>query len=290
MIIVQLKGGLGNQLFQYAAALSLAAYHGTVVKVDIAELNRKDAEIGTIRGFDLQQIRLAPEVASETEIRERMPQTLPARLTDKLKPPHRRQVYKEADYHYDTHFFEAGSNIYLKGYRQSERYFKPIEMIIRDGFSLKPESVERVSAVAAGLRSSNSVSIHIRRGDYSNKQVADFHGVLGEDYYQQAIRYFESKLPGCRFYVFSDAPEWVAEQLSFEAPVEIISGEKTRTHFEDFHLISCCRHNVIANSTFSWWAAWLNEHSDKIVVAPKRWFNQAGHDTRDLIPQGWIRM
>lgn len=290
MIIVQLKGGLGNQLFQYAAGLSLAAYHGTIVKVDIAELNRKDAEIGTIRGFDLQQIRLAPGIATEAEISERRPQTLPARLSDKLKPPHRRQVYKEVNFRFDTHFFEAGSNIYLKGYRQSERYFKPIEMIIRDGFALKQEAVERVRPFAEELRNSNSVSLHIRRGDYTNREVSSYHGVLDEHYYQQAISYFESRIPGCRFYVFSDAPGWVEDHLSFQAPVEIISGGKTQTHFEDFYLISSCRHNVIANSTFSWWAAWLNEHTDKIVVAPKRWFNQADHDTSDLIPQGWIRM
>lgn len=290
MIIVQLKGGLGNQLFQYAAGLSLAAHHGTKLKVDTSLLNTGDAEIGTWRGFDLQQLQLEPEVATQQEIDAVLPKNLAQKITDKLKPPYKRKVYREASFRFDPHFFEAASHIYLKGYRQSEKYFESIATEIRNGFMLKDAVIDNVAEYGRQLRAANSVSIHIRRGDYTNKQVSDFHGILDETYYQNAIRHMESAMPGCRFYIFSDAPDWVNENLNFNSPVELLSGDRSRTHFEDFHLVSCCRHHVIANSTFSWWAAWLNENPGKIVIAPKNWFNKAGHDTSDLIPEGWVRL
>ncbi len=290
MIIVQLKGGLGNQMFQYAAGLSLAANHGTKLKVDVSLLNEADAEIGTVRYFDLQQLQLSPEIATKEEISNIEPGSLFTILMEKIKPAFKRRIYKEADYTFDTNFFSAKDNIYLKGYRQSEKYFSPIKDQIRRGFQFNNEVIKAVAAKASELKSLNSVSIHIRRGDYSNPIVRNYHGILGAAYYQQAIRYMESNVSECQFYIFSDDPEWVKTNLKFDAPVQIVSGVETKNHFEDFYLISQCKHQVIANSTFSWWAAWLNPNPDKIVIAPEKWFNNAPYDTRDLIPESWIKM
>jgi hypothetical protein len=290
MIIVQLKGGLGNQMFQYAAGLALAAHHRTKLKVDVSLLNEADAEIGTVRYFDLQQLQLPPEIATKKEISSIIPGSFFTTLLDKIQPAFKRKIYKECDYTFDVNFFKSQDNIYLKGYRQSEKYFSSIQDHIKNGFQFKNEVIKEVTGKASELKSLNSVSIHIRRGDYSNPIVSNYHGILDAAYYQRAIRYIESNVSDCHFYIFSDNPEWVKTNLTFNAPVQIISGVFTKTHFEDFYLISQCKHQVIANSTFSWWAAWLNPNPGKIVVAPKKWFNNAPYDTRDLIPESWIRM
>jgi len=290
MIIVQLKGGLGNQMFQYAAGLSLAAHHNTNVKVDVSLLNQSDAAIGTVRYFDLQKLQLSPEIATKDEISLFQTNNVVGRIMDKLQQPYKRKIYKEADYTFDENFFKAQDNIYLKGYRQSEQYFYPIADKIRTGFQFKSEVIEEVKAKALELRERNSVSIHIRRGDYSNKMVREYHGILEKDYYQKAIDYMQTKVAKCSFYIFSDDADWVNANLSFNSQIQIVSGNITKTHFEDFYLISQCKHQIIANSTFSWWAAWLNPNPDKIVIAPEKWFNNAPYDTRDLIPESWIKM
>jgi hypothetical protein len=289
MIIVQLKGGLGNQLFQYAAGLSLASFHHTDVKVDVSEVNRSDKQIGTFRSFDLQQILLEPIIASEAEIKKVQPQGI-NKYIEKIKKPYQRRCYKEVDFSFDEHFFKAKDNIYLKGYRQSEKYFQGIKEKIRTEFQIKPSVIERVEEKAEQIRNEHSIAIHIRRGDFSNAIVREYHGVLDATYYQQAITRLKSQIGECRFYIFSDDPTWVGENLQFPSAIDIVSGNISQSAIEDFYLISQCKHQIIANSTFSWWAAWLNPNPDKIVIAPKKWFNNAPYDTRDLIPDSWIKM
>jgi len=289
MIIVQLKGGLGNQLFQYAAGLSLAAVHNTILKVDIEALNHPDAAIGTYRKFDLQALTLSPAVATDKEISTIRPSGF-FRILDKLQPAYKRKEYKESGFYFDTSFFKSRNNIYLKGYRQSEQYFTPIKPVIETGFRFKPEIISAVIEYGQKLIEENSISLHVRRGDYKNPVVMDYHGLSDASYYQKAIDLLQRKINQPKFYIFSDDPEWVQDNLQFSAPMEIISGIKSHNHFEDFHLISQCKHQIIANSTFSWWAAWLNKNPEKIVVAPKKWFNNAPYDTRDLIPETWIQL
>lgn len=289
MLIVQLKGGLGNQLFQYAAGLSLADHLNTTIKVDISELNKADKQIKTFRTFDLQSILLNPEVATAEELKP-FEKSILFRVLRKLNISYIRNIYREPSFRFDPNFFERKDGIYLEGYRQSEKYFLPIEQKIRNGFQLKPEVIKNVQDLAAKLRSENSVSVHIRRGDYNNPIVRSYHGVLDENYFQHAINILESKISNATFYVFSDDPSWVTEHLNFSSPFELVSGTYSKTHFEDLYLISQCRNNIIANSTFSWWAAWLNPNKEKLVIAPKKWFNQAPHDTSDLIPDSWIKI
>jgi hypothetical protein len=290
MIIVQLKGGLGNQMFQYAAGLSLAAHHNVPLRVDVSELGQADKAIGTLRHFDLQQVILEPVPATESELAAATKQNVFSKGIDKLKAPFRRKVYKEKDFYFDPHFFKAGDDVYLKGYRQSESYFAPIRDKVACGFQVKPTTVAGVEERGLQIKQENSVAVHIRRGDFTNKVVSDYHGMLDAAYYQQAIAAIEAKIDDARFYVFSDDPQWMKEQLFFASPVEIMSGVVSKNQFEDFYLISQCKHQIIANSTFSWWAAWLNSNPGKIVIAPKKWFNNAPYDTRDLIPEGWIKI
>ncbi len=287
MIIVQLKGGLGNQLFAYAAGYSLAAHHNVEVKVDTTLLNRADEQIGTERSYELQCLVEPPQVATREELHALLDVGVIKRYAMKLLPPYKRTIYKEALLAYDQNFLKASPHIYLKGYRQSERYFQHVAQDIRKLFRFKDALVSTVEPLALKLASVESVALHIRRGDYSNKVVAEYHGILDQQYYQAAITAVEAKVHQPQYFVFSDEVSWVKSNLNFEGPVVFVSGELTHTHYQDFHLMSQCRHNIIANSTFSWWAAWLNENPNKIVIAPKKWYNKAELDTTDLIPEGW---
>lgn len=289
MIIVQLKGGFGNQLFQYASALNLGKYHNVPVKVDISLLNIPDDLIGTTRAFDLLSLHHSIEVANASEINAIKGIKL-IQYLQKILPAYKRNIYKEVSFNYDQHFLEAGSNVYLKGYRQSEKYFKQINYEITNEFHFKEELIKDVSYITSQIQSENSISIHIRRGDYTNAKVFDFHGIQSIEYYNQAISLIKEKISKPKFYIFSDDINWVQENLYLDEDAQLISANESPTSITDFHLMSCCKHNIIANSTFSWWAAYLNPNPDKIIIAPKRWFNKANYDTNDLIPKSWIQL
>jgi hypothetical protein len=289
MIIVQLKGGLGNQLFQYAAALNLGKHHNVPVKVDISLLTIPDALIGTKRAFDLLSIQHSIEVANEAEINAVKGNKLMQQL-QKFLPSYKRNIYKEVSFNYDHYFLESINNIYLKGYRQSEKYFESITNEIKKTFVIKEELIKEVSNLASQIQSENSVSIHIRRGDYTNAEMLEYHGIQDVDYYNQAISFIKEKISNPKFYIFSDNINWVQENLYLNEEAQLITINESPTSITDFHLMSCCKHNIIANSTFSWWAAYLNPNPNKIIIAPKRWFNKANYDTKDLIPSSWIQL
>lgn len=282
MIIVQLTGGLGNQLFQYAAGKTLALHHNTAVKVDVSHYQQnKD------RKLDLNQLTIPVTIANQEEISEFINTGLISKALARLQPAHARKVYREPSFRYDPSFLDARSHVYLKGYWQSEKYFDRYRSEIFNEFKVRQELVNKVSDFAAKLQSEISVSVHIRRGDFLNTIALDHHGILDGDYYKRAIKLFPAN---AKFYFFSDDIDWVKSQQLTDKPYEFVSGVLTSSAIEDFYLMSQCHHNIIANSSFSWWAAWLNDNPNKTVIAPGKWFNKAGHDTSDLIPPGWQRI
>ena len=208
----------------------------------------------------------------------------------KFLPSYKRKIYKEVSFNYDQYFLESRNNIYLKGYRQSEKYFESITNEIKKIFSIKEELIKDVSNVALLIQSENSISIHIRRGDYTNAAMLEYHGVQDIEYYNQAISFIKEKIANPKFYVFSDNINWVQENLNLNEEAHLITVDESPTSITDFYLMRCCKHNIIANSTFSWWAAYLNPNPDKIIIAPKRWFNKANFNTKDLIPSPWIQL
>ena len=180
-------------------------------------------------------------------------------------------------------------DIYLQGYFQSEKYFSSSFSTIRNEYYLKDFHLSDLSGVRREILDSNSVSLHIRRGDYQNPKILEIHGVLPIEYYLRAIRHLQQSLSHPKFYIFSDAPEKAFADLKLPGAT-IVSGKETNNHFEDLYLMSQCKHNIIANSSFSWWGAWLNNNPDKIVIGPKKWFNQGPKDTYDIMPESWIKM
>ena len=290
MILVELNGGIGNQMFQYAAAKSLALHHKTELRLDITPGHDKTMpdELKQ-RPFDLHYFNLPDLFANNADIKSFIPKTHLEKISEKAKPNHKRKIYREPFFHYDNNFYNAGPNVYLKGLWQSEKYFFRFEKQIRNILRFNDDTIRSFADITNKIKDQNSISIHIRRGDYLAKVSLDVLGLLPLAYYHQAIELIKSKTQNTVFYFFSDDIDWVKTNLQIPEAI-YVSNKTTTSHIEDLYLMSQCRHNIIANSSFSWWGAWLNSNPDKIVIAPKKWFNNGPKDTQDLIPEGWLKI
>lgn len=284
MIIIRIVGGLGNQLFQYAAARALAEKRGVELKLDVAGIAGD-----TFRKFDLAKFNIPLAYASGEEIKKRKAGNTIQRVKQRLLPHAYKSFYKEPHFHFDPAFFRLGKDVYLQGFFQSEKYFGSIQNQLRKDFDVSHLVNDSIKVLAAELKNETSISIHIRRGDYLDDEILKYHGILPANYYAGAIGLMREKFPAARFYLFSDNPVTASKELA-QPDVRIISGTITSNHFEDLYLMQNCRHNIIANSSFSWWAAWLNNNTDKTVIAPKNWFNEGPKDTQDLLPETWIKI
>jgi hypothetical protein len=181
--------------------------------------------------------------------------------------------------------------MYLNGYWQSEKYFKSAEDKLRSELCLFDKPDEANQKILDEIVQCPAVSLHIRRGDYiTNPSAALVHGVCSLDYYHSAIRHITAHVENPYFFVFSDDPQWVKDNLKIGYPVQFVEANGPDRGAEDMRLMKSCRHHIIANSSFSWWAAWLNDRLDKIVVAPRIWFLDTKIDTKDLIPEQWHRI
>ena len=291
MVIVKLIGGLGNQLFQYAAGRRLAQVHNVHMKLDISGFETYKLHKYSLQHFNIVQEFAAPEDISRFRYRPTLPGKAAGLFLRLFGPSGTVSLVKEKHFHFDPEILNAGDNLYLDGYWQSEKYFKDIEPVIRRDLSFKSEPDALNREAAGRIAGSNAVSVHIRRGDYvSDPATNSAHGTASMDYYCAAMKTVAERAPDARFFVFTDDPEWVAENIAFDYPVTLITHNNAEKNYEDLRLMSLCRHNIVANSSFSWWGAWLNANSEKIVIGPKKWFNDAALDTRDLVPESWLRL
>jgi hypothetical protein len=296
MIILRLRGGLGNQLFQYAAGKSLALYHNTAFKLDLyfykTHNNRK---------FELENFNIPIELASRDEVHEFTGSNPVIRYINKrenyLRCP---SVFAQPHYHFYEDYFGLPGNLYLSGYFQCEKYFQQISSEIFKWYTpAKPLDAVNTTLVNEML-SKESVALHVRRGDYTN-QYASFFVTVPDEYYKKAIQEIKSRTTNPSFFVFSDDIAWCKANLALDGAV-FVEHNKGDDSFKDLLLMSHCKHNIIANSTFSWWGAWLNSNPNKVVIAPRVWFRESYfggkapvypsriYNTKDLIPEKWIRL
>lgn len=290
MVVVKLMGGLGNQMFQYAAGRALALYHGTQLKVDTTFLERDSKGAYTQRKYELD-IFNAPIVSLATADLERFLSRgdgLARRLANKIMPGLIKNV--EFDEHgptYRADFWQTPRHVYLNGYWQSEDYFKGYRDVILRDFQIKEAYLNGVGEVLAQIESSNSLAVHVRRGDYVSSAICNaVHGVCSIDYYELAVAHIAKKQANLSLFVFSDDLPWCKAHLNFAFPVCYV---ETGSAFKDLFLMQQCKHQVIANSSFSWWAAWLNRNPSKSVIAPKVWFQDPEMQSNDIVPGGWER-
>jgi len=300
MIIVRLEGGLGNQMFQYAIGRQLSLLNKTTLKFDLSSFEKNLFENNAFwRGYALDIFEAIIDIASADEITKIKESPTP--FFEKIS--YRLQRFREIPYFRKTELFEkklfsfdenilkVTKNAYLTGYWQSPKYFSEIRTVLLSDFKLKENpSTENYNFIDK-VSKQESVSIHVRRGDYvTNPETFKFHGVCSLDYYNRGIEYIKSNVANPFFYVFSDDIKWAEDNIKLPGSVVFVKNTPPGKDYFEMHLMSLCKHNIIANSSFSWWGAWLNNNSDKIVVAPKKWMNDASIDTTDLIPDNWIRL
>ncbi len=279
MIITKLIGGLGNQMFQYAAGRQIAVANNTQLKLDITGY---DHQVGiTPREYRLGVFNIQAAPADKSEIWRH-------RLTMAMLRHHKIQ---QKNIHNIGQFLALPDHSYLEGYWGSEKYFKDIEEIIRKEFTLKnkPDAINQ--KMINQIKDCDSISIHIRRSDYvTDKKTHNFHGLCGLDYYRRAISLITKKVMKPFFFIFSDDPYWCKTNLQLQYPTVYVTHNLGKKDHEDIRLMNKCKHNIIANSSFSWWGAWLNKNKNKTVITPKKWFREPSIDTKDLIPQPWIKI
>jgi hypothetical protein len=304
VITVSLMGGLGNQMFQYAAGKALAEHHGVGLVID-----RSGFRDPKNRSFLLHKLNV-PEATSDfidvsahqdrainhfsrARWRLRADRMLAKAGLRALTAP--ANSYREPHFHFDRRFETLGPETSLFGYFQSEIYFSSIAEQLPRFFEPR-DQFGGVARIAADRIDGNAlpVSIHIRRGDYTQASTTSVHGLLGENYYLKAFELMEARLGSHRFdlFVFSDDLDEAKQVLRFIPPVRVnyVQSDIERP-WEDMALMARCQHQIIANSSFSWWGAWLNRSPGKIVVAPRHWFAPAAlreRNTCDLYPPNWI--
>jgi hypothetical protein len=295
MVIVKLMGGLGNQMFQYAAARRLAHFNNTNLKIDLSWFDNI-CEVDSPREYALDEFAIQENFATREEVEALTvrKQGFVERLIAKVmwrKPVAAPSYIREKQFHFDPGILNLPDAVYLDGYWQSDKYFKDIEDVIREEFSIKAPQNGKNKKLAELISSRESVSLHVRRGDYvSNSVTNKVHGTCGLDYYTRAIAEIFSRVDDPYFFVFSDDPEWSKANLNISHPVVFVDHNNASRNYEDLRLMSQCRHHIIANSSFSWWGAWLSSYPDKIVITSKRWFSDPTVDTSDLIPPEWLKL
>ncbi|HSE61519.1 MAG TPA: alpha-1,2-fucosyltransferase [Candidatus Saccharimonadales bacterium] len=294
MIIVKMMGGLGNQMFQYATARRMAAKNNTKLLLDTTGYANMAAG-DTPREFELDVYAITGTVATPEQLVLVQPPEAARSFTDKVMRKFgigKVWTMGEGDPVLNPYVMTAPNNTYLIGWWQNEKYFEDIRDVILDEFTPKAPPSEPNQKYLDQITKSNAVAIHVRRGDYVTNQNANvFHGLAPIDYYKESIKYMQEHTDTPRFFVFSDDIAWCRENLPLGNDAVFIEGNGGKQAYEDIRLQQACKHNIIANSSFSWWGAWLNENKGKVVIAPKVWFqDQDANSKTQIVPERWVRI
>lgn len=302
MIITWLNGGLGNQMFQYAAGLALAHERRTVLKLDVSWF-REYAEFEAHNIYGLSCFNITEQFATQDEIDRlcgrplsRMEQfALPIARTLRLNHYVRSHTalgrLHSGAFKFYPEFHHLPDQTMISGWWQSEKFFAPVAEQLRLHFSFRYPPRPEVAAMAEQIRRGPSAAIHFRRGDYTrNTTFNQKIGVVGPSYYERAVRLLRERSPGATLYIFSDDIEAVAREFHPPGPHVFVRSVEHWHPWDKIRLMSLCDHIAIANSTFSWWAAWLNPSPEKLVIAPDPWFANSVHDSSDVVPASWTRL
>ncbi|KLT66622.1 alpha-1,2-fucosyltransferase [Pedobacter sp. BMA] len=285
-IILKLSGGLGNQMFQYAAARSITTPKNIIIDLSFLNANKHSGNEFTARGYELSVFKSLKTNSFLSGLL-----TYPAvghkliQILSKIKPGKLitlRNAISKKD-------LNSARLIYMDGYFQDPAYFESIRSILVNDFDLNDLEKTSADTIGDSIASTNSISIHVRRGDYLKPSVNEVHGILPWDYYKGAIEKMNLSMENPVYFIFSDDPEWCVKNIILpDQQIHFVSGNSM---YEDLRLMTACKHNIIANSTFSWWGAWLNKNPEKKIIAPKQWFkDEALNSVQKIIPENWIKI
>lgn len=314
MVVAKIMQGLGNQMFQYAAARALSLHLKEELKLNIENYGPN-----SLRKYELAEFfEINPSIVTKDEMKNfnlthpvrrvwnkiftnKKIKSLPYEEKNKLvkllyktvylfRPPHKQLVYEEKQFEYDSNFFKTQKPVFLKGYWMSYKYFDNYQEVIFKDFTIRNSLVKHLSEVAHEIRSSNSIAMHIRCGDKLLPQYVELMGILSSSYYQDGIDYIiNKKNEKIKLYAFTDSIENAKLYIPNNLDVTWVSQNITKSPIEDFYLMTQCQNIIISNSSFSWWAAYLNKSKDRIVVIPKKWYNNNQYNGKDLYCEGWVK-
>ena len=293
MIIVKLQGGLGNQMFQYATARALQMRFRDKIYVDLdfldptinlnSDITPRNFELPIFNAVRLRQLKKWQKkiILNSSFYKKIISRILYGKTAIINQQKNQFVTFPRS---YDT--------LYIEGYFQSEKYFSSIRAQLLADFKFPDLDNINEKLKQDICSNNNTVSIHIRRGDYLNETALKFHGLISMRYYKNSLDYLESKLgEELHYYIFTEDTEWVEEQFHFLANLTIVKDNKGSSSWKDIVLMKACKHHIIANSSFSWWGAWLSENNG-ITIVPKNWYvsSEANYDVHDIIPSKWIIM
>ena len=289
MIIIEMSGGLGNQMFQYALYKSML-HKGLDVTIDKSIYRDVDHK----EQVDLDRFPNVSYIEADRKLSSALRgygynDNIIDKIRNKLNKSKRNLYHEDLDKGYQPEIFEF-DNVYLNGYWQCERYFKDIRNEIKKDFIFPcaQSGDDKIKALTIEMESCNSVSLHVRRGDYLKPGLIEIYGdICTEDYYKKAIEYIKERVDNPVFYIFSNDMAWVRDNFKSD-DFRYVNEYGVFDGMTDMYLMTWCRHNIVANSSFSWWGAWLNKHDDNIVICPNRWVNT--HTVTDIICEDWIRI
>lgn len=269
------NGGLGNQMFQYAFYLRMR--HESPLSFFIFDTEQSR---GCHNGFELDKV-FHIDCGWKTKYYRKV-----NKYSQRMIGPFNEIVQKNS-LEYDPSLMKEHHVLSsYTGYWQSEEYFKPVEKSVRKAFTFREELLsEKTIETSAYLRSINSVSVHIRRGDYLRDP--DYYGLCTTDYYNKSISLLKERIPNALFVFISDDVDWARQSIKCENAF-YVDWNNGKNSWQDMYLMSCCKHNIVANSSFSWWGAWLNPNPEKTVVTPKPWFDYSSD--YDIVPSNWQRI
>lgn len=274
MIVVHLLGGLGNQLFQYSLGRKLSIIKNTTLKLNIRDFST----FYKLHKYSLNHFNIKEEFATNDEINYLISNTSPL-------------FFEPNDLTFNENVFNIPENYYLSGYWQCEKYFKDIESILMKDFTIKNEISGKNKEISNLILNTISISMHIRRTDFvTNKQVNQLLGTCSIEYYLKSMDIMAKKFNDPYFFIFSDDLKWVKKNIPIKYSYTYVDHNNADTNYEDLRLMSLCNHNITANSSFSWWGAYLNKNKEKIVISPKVWWGGSVFNDKDIVPNTWLRV
>lgn len=291
-VIVYMSGGLGNQMFQYALGRTLSLKWKIPLLLDISLLQDQSLRPGfTLRQFDLPVFNIQAEIATRKDIPFLFRSYFKGRVM-RLVQAIRRKLFhnlgKEKYFHFNPSILNVREAVYFEGYWQSPKYFAGFENVIRKDFTLKKPLSPLSNKLYMEIRGIEAVCVFVRRLDYVGNKL---HDTVTKEFYDNALAILLQKISIDRLYIFSDDIEWCQKNMNFTLPLMFVGNEYAGEKYEEkLILMSACKYFIIPNSSFAWWGAWLSDSTNKIVIAPKKWFNDPTINTNDITPSSWIRI
>ncbi|MFK8006492.1 MAG: alpha-1,2-fucosyltransferase [Saprospiraceae bacterium] len=292
MVTIRLKAGMGNQMFQYAFGLRMARALGVDLRIDLSLLlDRARGDKHVYRNYDLTIFNVSHDFTINPSILK----TLYKTKSSKISKLTRKWIGRNKNYIKEPHFHVSQDilnhpkdNTIYEGWWQSEDYFSEIAAEVKDVFSFIDPIQKDSKELLHKLQNSNSVCLNVRRTDFLK---VDTLNTTNEKYFFRAAKYIAERVENPVFYIFSDDVEWCRDNIRLDYPTEVIGHEHKGRKFGNYmQLMIACQHFIIPNSSYAWWAVWLNANPSKLVVAPKVWFNDSEIDTSDLVPKEWMRL